>query len=115
MKRRDPATLPTRPALPAVAAADPGVFDAAAALLGPAALLAYIACSVAVALVFLCFAEVGSRVTRSGGAYARLAARTYGLDGDDRVATLSPLHFDQSTFSLYAVPLAAAWISSYSR
>lgn len=41
-----------------------------AAELGSAAILAYIICSVTVALVFLCFAEVGSRVTRSGGAYA---------------------------------------------
>ncbi len=41
-----------------------------AALLGPAAIIAYLVCSVAVALVFLCFAEIGSRVTRSGGAYA---------------------------------------------
>jgi basic amino acid/polyamine antiporter, APA family len=41
-----------------------------AAQLGAAAILAYLACSVAVALVFLCFAEVGSRITRSGGAYA---------------------------------------------
>ena len=41
-----------------------------AAQLGPAAILAYLACSVAVALVFLCFAEIGSRITRSGGAYA---------------------------------------------
>lgn len=38
--------------------------------LGSAAILAYAVCSVAVALVFLCFAEVGSRITRSGGAYA---------------------------------------------
>ena len=45
----------------------PGVV---AAELGSAAILAYLACSVTVALVFLCFAEVGSRVTRSGGAYA---------------------------------------------
>jgi amino acid transporter len=45
----------------------PGVV---AAELGPAAILAYLACSVTVALVFLCFAEVGSRVSRSGGAYA---------------------------------------------
>ncbi len=45
----------------------PGVV---AAQLGSAAILAYIVCSVAVALVFLCFAEVGSRITRSGGAYA---------------------------------------------
>jgi len=41
-----------------------------AAELGSAAILAYLACSVTVALVFLCFAEVGSRVSRSGGAYA---------------------------------------------
>jgi len=41
-----------------------------AARLGPAAIIAYLVCSFAVALVFLCFAEVGSRVTRSGGAYA---------------------------------------------
>jgi len=41
-----------------------------AAELGPAALIAYVVCSITVALVFLCFAEVGSRVSRSGGAYA---------------------------------------------
>lgn len=45
----------------------PGVV---AAELGSAAILAYLVCSVAVALVFLCFAETGSRVTRSGGAHA---------------------------------------------
>lgn len=38
--------------------------------LGSAAIIAYAVCSGAVALVFLCFAEVGSRVTRSGGCYA---------------------------------------------
>jgi amino acid transporter len=41
-----------------------------AAELGSAAILAYLLCSIAVALVFLCFAEIGSRITRSGGAYA---------------------------------------------
>jgi len=41
-----------------------------AAGLGPAAIIAYLICSVTVALVFLCFAEVGSRVSRSGGTYA---------------------------------------------
>jgi APA family basic amino acid/polyamine antiporter len=38
--------------------------------LGSGAILAYLVCSVTVALVFLCFAEVGSRVSRSGGSYA---------------------------------------------
>ena len=38
--------------------------------LGSAAIIAYLVCSVAVAMVFLCFAEIGGRVTRSGGAYA---------------------------------------------
>lgn len=41
-----------------------------AAALGPAAIVAYLVCSVVLSLVFLCFAEVGSRVSRSGGAYA---------------------------------------------
>jgi len=41
-----------------------------AAELGSAAIVAYLVCSVTVALVFLCFAEVGSRVSRSGGVYA---------------------------------------------
>lgn len=41
-----------------------------AAQLGSAAIVAYFLCSFAVALVFLCFAEAGSRVSRSGGAYA---------------------------------------------
>ena len=42
-----------------------------AAGLGPSAFLAYIVAALAVALVFLCFAEeAGSRVSRSGGAYA---------------------------------------------
>lgn len=38
--------------------------------LGPAAIVAYLICALAVALVFLCFAEIGSRISRSGGAYA---------------------------------------------
>jgi len=41
-----------------------------AAKLGSAAILAYLVCSLTVALVFLCFAEIGSRISRSGGAYA---------------------------------------------
>lgn len=45
----------------------PGVV---AAQIGPAALIAYLVCAAIVALVFLCYAEAGSRVTRSGGSYA---------------------------------------------
>jgi len=41
-----------------------------AAELGSAAIIAYMICSVTVALIFMCFAEVGSRISRSGGAYA---------------------------------------------
>jgi hypothetical protein len=42
------------------------------ALLGPYALLAYLACAVLVLLVVLCFAEVGSRFERTGGPYLRV-------------------------------------------
>jgi amino acid transporter len=41
-----------------------------AAILGPAAILAYLVCGLAIALVLTCFAEIGSQVTRSGGAVA---------------------------------------------
>jgi amino acid transporter len=41
-----------------------------AALLGPAAILCYLICGVAVALVLTCFAEIGSFVHRSGGPVA---------------------------------------------
>ncbi len=41
-----------------------------AAQLGSAAIIAYLACAIIVGLVFLCYAEVGSRVSRSGGSYA---------------------------------------------
>ncbi|MEP6689786.1 MAG: amino acid permease [Gemmatimonadaceae bacterium] len=41
-----------------------------AATLGASAMIAYLICAVAVALVALCFAESGSRVSASGGTYA---------------------------------------------
>ncbi len=41
-----------------------------AARIGTGAVLAYLVCAVIVALVFLCYAEAGSRITRSGGSYA---------------------------------------------
>jgi APA family basic amino acid/polyamine antiporter len=47
---------------------------AVAAILGPAAVVAYIICAALVALFGLCFAEVGSRVHASGGAYAYVEA-----------------------------------------
>ncbi|MEY2960069.1 MAG: hypothetical protein RLZZ01_2637, partial [Actinomycetota bacterium] len=41
-------------------------------------------------------------------AYACAAALTYGIGENDRVANIAPLHFDQSTFELYAAPLAGS-------
>jgi amino acid transporter len=43
---------------------------AVAAILGPAAIIAYLVCAVAVGLVAMCFAESGSRVSLTGGTYA---------------------------------------------
>src|ERR1700687_162097 len=40
----------------------------------PAAPLAYLACALLMALVVLCFAEAGSRVSSTGGAYAYVEA-----------------------------------------
>src|SRR3954469_16763774 len=50
-----------------------GIFrlPAGAALrLGTAAPLAYVVCAIAMALVVMCFAEAGSRVSLTGGLYA---------------------------------------------
>lgn len=41
-----------------------------AAMLGPSAILAYLLCGIAIALVLTCFAEMGSVVHRSGGCVA---------------------------------------------
>lgn len=45
-----------------------------AGILGPAAIVAYVACAVIVGLIALCFAECGSRVSASGGGYAYIEA-----------------------------------------
>lgn len=45
-----------------------------AGVLGPAAIVAYLVCALLIALVGLCFAEAGSRVTGSGGLYAYAGA-----------------------------------------
>lgn len=47
-------------------------------------------------------------------AYAERAVETYGLTADDRVAGIPPLHFDQSTFELYAAPLAGSAVVAVS-
>jgi len=49
----------------------PGI---AAAMLGPAAVLAYLLCALLVSLIGLCLAEVGSRVSHPGGLYAYATA-----------------------------------------
>lgn len=49
-----------------------------------------------------------SHTHASGLAYARHAATAYDLTADDRLANIAPLHFDQSTFELYAAPLVGA-------
>jgi len=51
-----------------------GLPGLAAAMLGPAAVLAYLVCAILIGLVGLCFAEVGSRVTSAGGLYAYATA-----------------------------------------
>ncbi|MCK7532548.1 MAG: APC family permease [Marinilabiliales bacterium] len=43
-----------------------------AAVLGPAAILAYLVCGLAIALVLTCYVELGSQTTRSGGAIAHI-------------------------------------------
>ena len=45
-----------------------------ASMIGAAAPIAWVICAVAMALVVLCFAEAGSRVSRTGGAYAYATA-----------------------------------------
>ncbi|OJU09953.1 MAG: hypothetical protein BGN86_01625 [Caulobacterales bacterium 68-7] len=45
-----------------------------AGVLGPAAIVAYLACGILVALVGLCLAEAGSRVPHAGGLYAYATA-----------------------------------------
>jgi basic amino acid/polyamine antiporter, APA family len=82
------------------------------AAIGTAAPIAYLLCSVLVGLVFLCFAEAGSRVTGSGGAYACVEA-AFGPLAGFLVSTL--LWFGVGVLSCAAISnviadtLASAW------
>ena len=49
-----------------------------------------------------------SHTHASGRAYGDLAVRAFGVNSEDRVADISPHHFDISTFSLWATPLGRA-------
>ncbi|QEG01374.1 Gramicidin S synthase 2 [Stieleria maiorica] len=44
----------------------------------------------------------------SGNSYARLSVRTYAVTAADRIANLSPLHFDMSTFGYFSSIFAGA-------
>lgn len=89
-------------ALPAVVVAE----------IGTAAPFAYLRCSILVGLVFLCFAEAGSRVAGSGGAYACVEA-AFGPLAGFLVSTL--LWFGVGVLSCAAISnviadtLASAW------
>jgi amino acid adenylation domain-containing protein len=48
---------------------------------------------------------------RSGFAYARRAVDTYQVTEKDVVSGFPPLHFDQSTFEMFAAPLAGSAVS----
>ena len=45
-----------------------------AAILGPAAILAYLICGLTIACVLVCCAELGGQITRSGGVIAYIDA-----------------------------------------
>lgn len=75
----------------------PGI---AAAMLGPAAVLAYLICAVLVGLIGLCLAEVGSRVSHPGGLYA-YATESFGPIVGGIAGTL--LWFANSVISAAAV------------
>jgi amino acid transporter len=78
-----------------------------AAQLGPAAIIAYLVCVVIVGLVFLCYAEAGSRVTRSGGSYAYIED-AFGPFAGFVASTLLWLGFAVFSDAAMAVAMTAA-------
>jgi APA family basic amino acid/polyamine antiporter len=82
-----------------------------AAQLGPAALTAYLAAAVAVALVALCFAECGSRVSESGGTYAYVETAFGPLAGAlaGAFAYLSYVVAGAAVANIFVGSVAALW------
>lgn len=83
-----------------------------AGLIGPAGALAYLVCGLAMALVLLCFCELGSTTTRSGGGYAYIEA-TFGPLAGFLAGTLLWFAFgvisDAAIAAAFADMLATAW------
>lgn len=83
-----------------------------AGLIGPAGALAYLVCGLAMALVLLCFCELGSTTTRSGGGYAYIEA-TFGPFAGFLAGTLLWFAFgvlsDAAIAAAFADMLATAW------
>ncbi|MEZ5380125.1 MAG: AMP-binding protein [Acidimicrobiales bacterium] len=50
----------------------------------------------------------------SGLAYAAMCAEEYGLTASDRLAAMTPLHFDMSTLELYALPFVGGSSAMFS-
>lgn len=87
-----------------------------AAMLGPAALVAYLVCGVLILLVLLCYVELGTRITRSGGTVAYieeafgplagfLAWALYGI-GWNSAAVAAIAHIMLDALATFFPPLA---------
>src|SRR3954471_18683991 len=87
----------------------PGI---AAAMLGSAALLAYMVCAILIGLVGLCFAEIGSRVASGGGLYG-YATESFGPVVGGVAGTLlwaaNSVASNAAVSSLFASTLALVW------
>ena len=90
-----------------------------AGILGPAAPIPYFICALAMALVVLCFAEAGSRVHRTGGAYA-YAEAAFGpfigaltgvllYVGTGALASASVMNIFATTLAVISPPLGEPW------
>lgn len=82
-----------------------------AGILGPAALLGYLLCTVILALVALCLAESGSRVTEAGGtyAYARVAFGPVVAGIVGTMTWITNVAGSATVVNLWLDTLAASW------